>query len=38
MLNDFTGAGKVYIACGYTDLRIHSIPKPVVFETIPNFV
>ncbi len=21
MLNDFTGAGKVYIACGYTDLR-----------------
>ena len=31
MLNDFTGADKVYIACGYTDLRIHSIPKPVVF-------
>lgn len=21
MLNDFTGADKVYIACGYTDLR-----------------
>ena len=21
MLNDFTGAEKVYIACGYTDLR-----------------
>ena len=21
MLNDFTGAGKVYIACSYTDLR-----------------
>jgi transposase len=21
MLNDFTGAGKIYIACGYTDLR-----------------
>lgn len=21
MLNDFCGAGKVYIACGYTDLR-----------------
>ena len=22
MLSDFTGAGKVYIACGYTDLRL----------------
>ena len=21
MLNDFTGAGRIYIACGYTDLR-----------------
>ena len=21
MLNDFTGADQVYIACGYTDLR-----------------
>ena len=21
MLNDFTGADRVYIACGYTDLR-----------------
>ena len=21
MLNDFTGADKIYIACGYTDLR-----------------
>ena len=21
MLNDFAGADKVYIACGYTDLR-----------------
>ena len=21
MLNNFTGADKVYIACGYTDLR-----------------
>ena len=21
MLSDFTGADKVYIACGYTDLR-----------------
>ena len=21
MLNDFTGADKVYIVCGYTDLR-----------------
>ena len=21
MLNDFTGVDKVYIACGYTDLR-----------------
>ena len=21
MLNDFSGADKVYIACGYTDLR-----------------
>lgn len=21
MLNDFTGANKVYIVCGYTDLR-----------------
>jgi len=21
MLNDFTGAGHVYIACGYTDIR-----------------
>lgn len=21
MLNDFSGSGKVYIACGYTDLR-----------------
>jgi len=21
MLNDFTGADKVYISCGYTDLR-----------------
>lgn len=21
MLNDFTGAERVYIACGYTDLR-----------------
>lgn len=22
MLSDFTGADKVYIACGYTDLRL----------------
>ena len=22
MLNDFTGADRVYIACGYTDLRL----------------
>lgn len=22
MLNDFTGANRVYIACGYTDLRL----------------
>ena len=22
MLNDFTGADQVYIACGYTDLRL----------------
>ena len=27
MLSDFTGADKVYIACGYTDLRRqHTVP------------
>ena len=38
MLNDFAGADKVYIACGYTDLRkgmdlltkAKILPKPAV--------
>ena len=31
MLNDFTGADQVYIACGYTDLRkgIDGLARPV---------
>ena len=33
MLNDFPGADKVYIACGYTDLR-----KGIVWiQTGPHF-
>ena len=39
MLNDFTGADKVYIACGYTDLRkgIDGLARLVQqqFEAVP---
>ena len=34
MLNDFTGADRLYIACGYTDLRkgIDGLPALVQQE------
>ena len=41
MLNNFTGADQVYIACGYTDLRkgIDGLARLVQqqFELDPNF-
>lgn len=30
MLNDFTGADQVYIACGYTDLRKGIMPMEIL--------
>ena len=35
MLNDFTGADKVYIACGYTDLRIGITQHPMPYIPRP---
>ena len=32
MLNDFTGADKVYIACGYTDLRPAAVCVRSVYQ------
>ncbi len=33
MLNDFTGADRTYVACGYTDLRkgIDGLARPVLW-------
>nr|WP_243416970.1 hypothetical protein [Pseudoflavonifractor phocaeensis] len=33
MPNDFAGANKVYIACGYTDLRGESMVRPISFNS-----
>ena len=35
MLNDFTGADQVYIACGYTDLRLRSVAFSAIFAERP---
>ena len=34
MLNDFTGADKIYVVCGYTDLRkgIDGLARLVLWE------
>ena len=44
MLNDFTGADKVYIACGYTDLRkgidglARLVPQQFALDPFANIV